>query len=145
MGENAASLGYEGDALLDDFVGFGGQGLLSPVDGTVHHGGEAHDGLEDGGLAGAVGSHDGDDLAGVDVHGDVGEGAHGAVLDGYVGKFEKWRVPFWVMGLSEIGDCGHRRRSVLWRVSPRFFGFPHATSASADLTGTTMRRGYAPR
>ena len=91
VGEDAAALGYKGDAFLDDFVGLGGQGLLAPVDGTVHHGGEAHDGLEDGGLASPVGSHDGDDLAGVDAHGDVGEGAHGAVLDGYVGEFEEWR------------------------------------------------------
>ena len=68
------------------------KGLLTPVDGAGHHGGEAHDGLEDGGLASAVGSHDGDDFAGVDLHGNVVQRADGAVLHRDVGEFQERRV-----------------------------------------------------
>jgi len=52
-------------------------------------GDEAGDGAEEGGLAGAVGADEGDDLAGEDLEGDGVEGLDGAVADDEVGNGEE--------------------------------------------------------
>ena len=115
MGEDAPALRDEGDALLDDLVGGGGEPLAPPVDVAADDGGEAHDGLEDGGLAGPVGAHHADDLALADVEGDAVEGDDLAVVDGDAVELEQrqgargGRVALCSgSGRSGRGGSGHR-------------------------------------
>ena len=80
-GEEFALFGDEGEAGADAvFDGEVGEVLAGEVEGAVA-GVDAHDGVEEGGLAGAVGADDGDDLAGGDVEGGVVEGGDAAVGD----------------------------------------------------------------
>ena len=85
-------LGDEGYALLDYLVGGRDQRLLSPVHVSADHGGEAHDGLENGGFPGAVGAHHGNDFALADTQRYAIEGDDRAVVDGYVDEVEEFYV-----------------------------------------------------
>ena len=114
VGEDAPPLRDEGDALLDDLVRGGGEPLAAPVDVAADDGGEAHDGLEDGGLAGPVGAHHADDLALADVEGDAVEGDDLAVVHGDAVELEQRQGArggrVWVAGSGRggSGGSGHR-------------------------------------
>ncbi len=85
--EDPATLRRLPDSLADDFVGrnVGDVGALElhPAGARVE---QAADGLESGGLAGAVGADQGHDLAAVDLEGDPPEGVDRAVEGVDVGE-----------------------------------------------------------
>ena len=55
---------------------------------------QAGDGLEGGGLTGAVGTDEGDDLALVDLKGDILDGMDGAVIDVDILYFQQCHISF---------------------------------------------------
>ena len=60
-----------------------------PVDLPGDHGRQAHDGSQDGGLAGPVGAHHRHDLAPLDSQGCLVQSYYPAVMDRYVDQLEK--------------------------------------------------------
>ena len=92
VGEHHAAFGHMGEAASDNFMGRQASDVFAFVQDFAGLGFEqAGDGLEGGGLAGAVGADEGDDAAGRDGQGDAVQRVDGTVTDRQIVDLEQRR------------------------------------------------------
>ena len=138
-GEDVASLGGVGEAQGDDLVGGDAvEGLAVEEDAAAAGLEEPGEGAQGGGLAGAVGADEGDDLAGFDGEGDALDGFDLAVGDLEVLDLEQcghWS-PRGGRCVPVTGVGRRRRLSVGWRLRPAA-----STSAISSVAGGAFEGG----